>query len=43
MYSARIIKRIGEIVSPFLSPLEGKKKLEGAPLTIIAREGVETS
>ena len=38
-----IMKRIGERGSPCLRPLEGLKKFEGAPLTKIAREEVETS
>ena len=41
--STNIMKRIGEIRSPCLRPLEGLKKVEGDLLTSIAKEVVVTN
>ena len=40
---AKKMERMGEIKSPFLSPLEGLKKAEGEQLTRIAKEVVVTN
>lgn len=42
-HSATIMKRMGDIGSPYQMPLEDLKKVEGNPLKMTKKEGVEMS